>query len=311
MPSREESGRPSQGATVDALPVVDVLGRYADFLLAERRLAPATAERYVLDTEAYLRDIEDEGVERSKAGPPDIFAHALTLRKQVGARTLARKLSAIRTFHRFLMEEGAVGDNPASVVQTPKMRRALPDVLSVGDVGRFLAVIDDPGPHGLRDRALFETIYSCGLRISEASELRLSDLRTAEGLLKVHGKGGKERWVPVGELALGRIRAYITAARPALLRNRKSDRLFVGRAGSVLSRKGIWKRFKEIAARAGLDAKVHTLRHSYATHLLQGGADLRSVQELLGHASLDTTVIYAHLSRDDLKAAHRRYHPRG
>jgi integrase/recombinase XerD len=185
-------------------------------------------------------------------------------------------------------------------------------VLSRDEVERFFEYIGSDSLYDERDRTLFEVVYSCGLRVSEVAELQLSNLHLEEGLIRVRGKGGRERLVPVGEQALDSLRRYISEVRPRLLKpGRKTGYLFVSMRGTGLSRKGIWKRFKEVCTKAGLDAKVHTLRHSFATHLLQGGADLRSVQELLGHADIGTTQIYTHVENRELAAIHADFHPRG
>ncbi|MDE0026755.1 MAG: tyrosine-type recombinase/integrase, partial [Spirochaetaceae bacterium] len=190
--------------------------------------------------------------------------------------------------------------------------RRIPRVLSVAQVERFLAAIDTGTPAGIRDRALFELIYSAGLRVGEVVALDRGRLYLAQACVRVLGKGSRERIVPLGEPAVAWLGRYLTEARPHLLRRgAATDAAFLNQRGGRLSRKGIWKRFQEVCAGAGIDAKVHTLRHSFATHLLAGGADLRSVQELLGHADLTTTQIYTHVEREELHAEHRRYHPRG
>ena len=176
---------------------------------------------------------------------------------------------------------------------------------------RLLAAVDTATPSGLRDRALFELIYSCGLRVSEAVALQVSSLHLQQGFVTVAGKGGRQRLVPLMGAALDWIARYLQDGRPALARAPGEAALFLNRAGSRLTRAGMWKRFQDAAARAGVSGKLHTLRHSFATHLLGGGADLRSVQELLGHADISTTQIYTHLDAADLRDAHRRHHPRG
>ena len=207
---------------------------------------------------------------------------------------------------------GYRNDDPSRDVERPRIGKHLPEVLEIVEVEKFLDTIDLGTPYGLRDRTLFELIYSCGLRVSEAAELELSQVYLKEGLIRVRGKGDKERLVPLGDEAEKWFRTYLREARPLLLKGPSSnDRVFLNNRGEGLGRKGMWKRFRGIAERAEVDGKIHTLRHSFATHLLRGGADLRSVQELLGHADISTTQIYTHLDQDDLARAHKAYHPRG
>jgi integrase/recombinase XerD len=228
----------------------------------------------------------------------------------VSPRSIGRILSSLGSYYGFLIENGDCSVDPTSLVEKPRIKRRLPDVLSLDEVEAFLAAIDESTPNGVRDRALFELIYSCGLRISEASDLRMDRVYLEEGLVRVLGKGSKERVVPMGGEAIERLKAYFLEARGTLLKGGRSEYVFVNRSGKRLTRKGIWKRFTETRERAGLEAKVHTLRHSFATHLLSGGADLRSVQELLGHADISTTQIYTHIDAEELHRYHTDFHPR-
>ena len=243
-----------------------------------------------------------------------------------GSATLAKAISALRAWYRFLDADrpdagefdvrAGKADNPAASVAPPRSRRRIPRVLSAAQVDRFLAAIGTGSPAGIRDRALFELIYSAGLRVSEVVALDRSRLYLAQACVRVLGKGSRERIVPLGEPAVAWLGRYLSEARPYLLPRSAgpgtaTDAMFLNQRGGRLSRKGIWKRFQGVCVAAGIDAKVHTLRHSFATHLLSGGADLRSVQELLGHADLTTTQIYTHVEREDLHSQHRRFHPRG
>ncbi len=229
----------------------------------------------------------------------------------VDQRTVAKILSALRSLFNFMIIEQERDSNPALLVETPKAAQRVPGVLPVADVERLLDAIDTASPSGLRDRALFEVIYSCGLRISEAVELTVDRLYLREGLIRVIGKGERERLVPAGDEAIAWLERYLEHGRPALVKPKvRTRKLFLNHRGEGLSRKGMWKRFRHIADQLGIDAKVHTLRHSYATHLLAGGADLRAVQELLGHADISTTQIYTHVGRDDLRRYHADHHPR-
>ena len=232
--------------------------------------------------------------------------------EKISSRTVSRILSTLRSFFGYLIVEKIREDNPAKNVDMPRLEKKLPEVLSIEDVDSFLYCIDIKKPPGLRDRALFELIYSCGLRASEAASIKMSSIYLEKGIIRVKGKGQKIRYVPIGEQAVYWLNRYIEKGRPFLVKkNDTKGMLFLNYRGEPLSRKGMWKRFHQIAEKAGLSAKIHTLRHSFATHLLQGGADLRAVQELLGHSDISTTQIYTHLNRDDLKAEHAHFHPHG
>jgi len=222
----------------------------------------------------------------------------------IGGKTAARDIAALRSFFRFLVLERLRKDNPADALESPSRQRNLPRVLSPEQVDALLAAIPLDTPNGMRDRSLFELVYSCGLRVSEAVSLSVPDIHFKERLILVHGKGSKERLVPFGEPAEKALRAYLGAARKELLGTRVSSAVFVNNRGARLTRKGIWMRFQEIEARSGVTSKIHTLRHSFATHLLAGGADLRSVQDLLGHADVATTQIYTHIENESLKMYH-------
>ena len=291
-----------------------------------------TVEAYAAEARRYLHYLAQRPDESaSDPSPPDgpagVISYLMVRQSQgAGSGTVAKAISALRAWYRFLEADRAEAgtldsragnaDNPAANVAPPRARRRIPRVLSVAQVERFLAVIDTDRPAGVRDRALFELVYSAGLRVSEAVALDRARLYLPQACVRVLGKGSRERIVPLGEPAVAWLGRYLAEARPHLVRSTAgagsaTDAVFLNRLGGRLSRKGIWKRFQEICSAAGLDAKVHTLRHSFATHLLAGGADLRSVQELLGHADLTTTQIYTHVEREDLHSQHRRYHPRG
>ncbi len=219
-------------------------------------------------------------------------------------------MSGFRGFFKFLRLEGLRADDPTELLESPKQERNLPDVIRKDDVNLMLGTIDLSTPGGLRDRALFELIYSCGLRISEAASLNFDSLYLSERFIRVMGKRRKERMLPFGEEALTWLRRYLDEGRPSLEHGKRSDRVFLNRAGRGISRKGVWKRFSELRLASGVDGKVHSLRHSFATHLLAGGADLRTVQELLGHADISTTQIYTHVDADDLAIVHEACFPR-
>lgn len=289
-----------------------IAGEYEDYLRVELRQAEQTVLTYRREVGSFLDFLEERKVAVTEAGTGDIID--FYIKKQIDnidERTVAKSLSSLRSFFSYLIKEKLRADNPASEVDSPKIGQAIPHVISREEIDRFFSSIDVSKPLGIRDRALFELIYSCGLRISEAVDLTVGQLFLQEGMIRVKGKGGKERLIPVGEEGVFRLREYLTSARPRFIKpGAYTDKLFLSSRGSGISRKGVWKRFKEIALRCGLDAKVHTLRHSFATHLLQGGASLRAVQELLGHADIGTTQIYTHLTREDLRDSHREFHPR-
>ncbi|MFP4267116.1 MAG: tyrosine recombinase [Spirochaetaceae bacterium] len=290
-----------------------ILREYEDHLRATERVATLTLETYLIEIRALKNWCDAAECSLMHMRPVDIVAY-LSYRQINGieGRTLSKSISALRSFYSFLVRDEYRQDNPAQLIDLPRRAIPLPEVLSREEVERFFYYIGSDSLYDLRDRTLFEVIYSCGLRISEVAELKLSNIFPEEGLLRVYGKGGRERIIPIGEEALERIETYISEVRPRLLKpGKKTGHLFLSMRGTGLSRKGIWKRFKEICTKAGLDAKVHTLRHSFATHLLQGGADLRSVQELLGHVDIGTTQIYTHVENRELAGIHADFHPRG
>ena len=225
-------------------------------------------------------------------------------------KTMARVVSSIHAFFKFLRLEGLRSDDPSELIETPKQERSLPTVLAPVEVDRFLSSMDGEDPRSLRDRALFELIYSCGLRISEAASLCFDQLYLEERVIRVVGKRKKERIVPFGAEAASRLSLYLEKGRPALVKGVRNNLVFLSQGGKGISRKGIWKRFDMARQVAGVDAKVHTFRHSFATHLLAGGADLRTVQELLGHSDISTTQIYTHIESEALGDYHDEYFPR-
>lgn len=291
-----------------------LLERYTDFLQIELRLSRQTVETYTRECGVAAAAVAEEGLELTSLTTADVINYLLQRQadgEPLDQRTIAKNLSALRSFYQFCILEGLRGDNPALNVTSPRAEHRLPGVLSVEQVENILSAIDTSKPGGVRDRALFELIYSSGLRISEAVAIDLPHLYLEEGLILVRGKGDKERLVPLGEEAIQWLHRYIDTGRPALVKQPSERALFLNRRGTRLSRKGMWKRFHELTQSVGIEAKVHTLRHSFATHLLEGGADLRAVQELLGHADIGTTQIYTHIDTDDLQEYHQEYHPRG
>lgn len=279
-----------------------------DLLMADSKAA-LTAETYLIAAEQFVIWCDEKKFVLSELTIQQLMLYFVDRHTSADELTVAKDISALRSFGAFLVRRGIWKENLALLLERPKVHRALPRVLSVEQVEQLLSVIDTSTPLGVRDRALFELIYSSGLRISEASNLLLQNVHMDEHILWVTGKGDKERLVPFGDEAHRRIEAWLTEARPAIVKNRAVPWLFVNYQGKQLSRKGIWKKFQELEALSGVSAKVHTLRHSFATHLLAGGADLRSVQELLGHSDLATTQIYTHITNDELQMYHDEYFP--
>jgi integrase/recombinase XerD len=288
---------------------------FRDFLSLEAGHSPNTVENYLRD----LRRLAEFAAARGLVAPGDLtrpmlreFVFAL---KDLGlsAATIRRHVSAVRTYFGFLLGEGIVQEDPSDRLERPRLGRALPETLSVQEIEALLAAPSIDEPMGWRDRALLELGYGAGLRVSEMCGLGLTDLVLSEGLVRVLGKGSKERLVPIGRSVIGALSVYLHTLRPALDRGASKQRVFLNNRGQPLSRVGAWGIVKRAAHRAGLTRTVtpHTLRHSFATHLLEGGADLRAVQEMLGHADLSTTQIYTHVDREYLRSVHRQFHPRG
>jgi len=289
----------------------DSIDRYAAWLLAARRRSPLTLEAYVREAHSLAAWLAAHGSSVETAMVGDILEF-LAFRRASGlsSRTMARIMSSIRGLYKYLRLEGVRSDDPTELLESPRQVRSLPDVIRAEDVNLMLDSIDLSTPGGLRDRALFELIYSCGLRISEAASLTFDSLFLKERFIRVTGKRRKERILPFGGEARLWLDRYLAEGRPELEKGRRSDRVFLNRAGKGISRKGVWKRFAELRTTSGVCGKVHSLRHSFATHLLAGGADLRTVQELLGHADIATTQIYTHVDAEELAVAHEAYFPR-
>jgi integrase/recombinase XerD len=290
---------------------LDSVERYGNWLLTTRRRSPLTREVYVREARALASWLAGSGAGLESANVEQVLEYLAHRRASgLSSRTMARIISSIRGLYKYLRLEGLRSDDPTELLESPRQEKTLPDVIRAQDVNSMLDAIDISTAGGLRDRALFELIYSCGLRISEASALGFDSLYLKERFIRVVGKRRKERILPFGEEASRWLERYLAEARPALGKGRRSDRVFLNRAGKGISRKGVWKRFSELRVASGIDGKVHSLRHSFATHLLAGGADLRTVQELLGHADISTTQIYTHVDADDLAVAHEAYFPR-
>lgn len=280
---------------------------YADLILVKRS-SEKTALTYRFSAEEFLNWLVTERIKLRDVTPQNLV-YFLTKRKTDGCEeiTIAKDISGLRALGEYLVRKGYWEENHALMLDRPKAGRALPKVLSIEQIDALLASIDTSTELGKRDAALFELIYSCGLRISEACDLKIYNVHFKERIILVHGKGDKERIVPFGDQAAEKLKKYIEQVRPGLVRGRNVSEVFVNYKGDPISRKGVWKRFQELEVSSGVEAKVHTLRHSFATHLLAGGADLRSVQELLGHSDLSTTTIYTHVTDNQLENAHDKY----
>jgi integrase/recombinase XerD len=288
-----------------------LLSRFRDFLLFVKRLAPLSVEVYTGAVSGLLDWLASQDLAAETASPEDLSRY-LTWREEnchIGATTSSKLLSGFRSFFAFLVETGLREDNPAKLLETPRKQHRLPVYYNAETVENMLSHIGTDTARGLRDRAIFTLLFSSGLRISESVALDVQDVFFKQRLLSVHGKGSKDRLVPFNTEAAEALTNYLRDGRPLLVRGHACNALFVGRPGKRLSRKAIWKNYREIARSAGMSSKVHALRHSFATNLLAGGADLRSVQELLGHTNLTTTQIYTHIDQGRLREAHDKYLP--
>jgi integrase/recombinase XerD len=293
------------------------LRRFLAYLELERGFSPNTVAAYRHDIEQLIACLATLGVRRVESiRDREIFEFMVSERKRgLQARSVRRRLAAIRTFFRFLVLEGAVKENPARLLDTPRIGQRLPSVLQETEMTRLLDAVNAPPvsryPH--RDRAMLEVLYACGLRVSELVGLRLDDVHRELGIVRCMGKGSKERIVPITQTALGALTDYLEFERPRLSARSVSPLVFLSRGGKPLGREVVRAMLNKNVLKAGLTGRVtpHTLRHSFATHLLHHGADLRIVQELLGHAKVDTTEIYTHIEKSELKEKHRKYHPRG
>jgi integrase/recombinase XerD len=287
---------------------------FRDYLALEAGNSANTVEAYLRD----LRRLAQFAASKGVRGPADVTRANLRdfvfLLKDLGLSpaTIRRHVSAIRTYFGFVVGEGRLTEDPSDRLESPQRWRTLPDTLTVREVEAMLGAPSLDQPLAWRDRALLELAYGAGLRVSELCGLELNGLLLDEGLVRVLGKGGKERLVPIGRGTIGPVSVYLSVLRPTLDRGRTRSRVLLNARGEPLSRVGAWGVVKRCAERAGVQKRVtpHTLRHSFATHLLEGGADLRAVQEMLGHADLSTTQIYTHVDREYLRTVHKRFHPR-
>jgi len=300
----------------EVLPGEEHLQDYLLYARIERNLSSATLQAYLSDLTRYLNYLKDSGVrDLNEVRQGQVRGYTRWLNSLcLSATTIHRSFSAVRGFHCFLLAEKRVSRDPSAFLEPPKLPQHLPKVLEVHEINAILEAVNCDKSLGVRDRSIISLLYACGLRVSELIGLRLTNLILAEGLVRVLGKGSKERMVPIGQRAIDDLETYIYNVRPALARKGKNaGEIYLNARGGCLSRMGIWNILHRWSVAAGIEKEIspHTLRHSFATHLLEGGADLRAVQEMLGHTDITTTQIYTHLDKDYLKEVHQTYHPRG
>ena len=292
-----------------------LIDQFLNYLLVEKGLAQKTLEAYSRDIIRYRNFLsENKSTAFSEEDTPLILKHLILLRKTgLAARSRARHLVAIRGFYRFLVQEKILRNDPARLIDLPKSGLKLPHVLSREEIELLLKAPDTDKPIGVRDAAMLELLYAAGLRVSELINLKLHDINLEAGFVRIFGKGSRERIVPVGGHAIEKINTYLKTVRSRRLKQTTSPFLFIARAGKPMTRQGFWKLLSRYGMQAGLKKRIspHSLRHSFASHLLEGGADLRAVQIMLGHVDISTTQIYTHVTRDHLKKLHQKFHPRG
>jgi integrase/recombinase XerD len=287
----------------------ELVVRFIDNLWLEHGLSQNTLAAYRSDLNGLARWLAQQHCQLRDAGPAELQAYLATRK----SRSAARLLSSMRRFYRFLLRERLIDADPSARIAPPKLGRPLPKTLTEDDIEALLGSADTATALGLRDRAMLETLYATGLRVSELVSLQLVQFNPRRGLVQITGKGNKERLVPLGDEAQDWLQVYLDEGRPELLQQRRSPALFITRRGTAMSRHAFWHLIRRYAARAGIDKPLspHVLRHAFATHLLNHGADLRTLQMLLGHSDLSTTQIYTHVARARLQELHARHHPRG
>jgi integrase/recombinase XerD len=292
----------------------ELIDTFLNYISVERGLANNTIISYREDLELYLDYIEKSNINAlSKIAKTNITNFMLAQKdKGIAPNSIARRLAAIRMFHRFLARERIIQNDPSALIDSPKLWKKVPDTLTLNEVDALIAAPNVHKVQGIRDKAILETLYATGMRVSEVVNLKKDNVNLEIGFLRCIGKGNKERVIPLGRKAIASIIRYLEASRPKLLKSKEADCLFVSRFGKKISRQSLWKIIKKYAKQANIKKpiKPHILRHSFATHLLEHGADLRSVQEMLGHSSISTTQIYTHINKDRLKSIHKQFHPR-
>lgn len=289
--------------------------RFQDFLAIEKGSSLRTGEAYSRDLQRFILFSSSRAAKSPIEVSPGLLREYVYQLKDLGLApsSIRRNISALRTYFRFLLNEGHVATDPSERLETPRKWRTLPDVLTVDEIEKLLGAVSLDEPLAFRDRAMLEMAYGAGLRVSEWISISVRDVLLEEKLVRVFGKGSKERLVPIGRNAIGAVALYIRELRPVLERGEGKGTLFLNSRGKPLSRMGAWKILRKYVEIAGISKVIspHTLRHSFATHLLEGGADLRAVQEMLGHSDISTTQIYTHVDREYLRSVHKQFHPRG
>lgn len=292
----------------------ELLGEFINYLSVERGLSKNTIASYKTDLLSFMNYLESEGLSNiDRISRNNITKYLMTLKdKGLSSNSISRALVSIKMFYKFLAQERFIKDDVAGILESPKLIRPLPNVLNIVEVEKLLSSPDIRDWMGIRDKAALELMYATGMRVSEMVDLPTSTLNMDVGFIKCKGKGDKERIVPIGSQAKNAVSRYIQKVRPSLLKNKQDNHLFLSRLGKKVSRQSFWKMIKKYAKIARIKKEItpHTLRHSFATHLLERGADLRVVQELLGHADIATTQIYTHINKERLKSIHRQFHPR-
>jgi integrase/recombinase XerD len=291
------------------------LDQFLHYLIVEKGLSKNTIEAYGHGLSRFLNHLKEKGVQEvEEISKFHVRGFLLSLRKRkLSARTIVRNLVAIRTFFRFLVQEGNLEANPAENVESPKIAKTLPEILTLREIEQLLERPNLQTPLGKRDRAMLEMLYATGMRVSELTQLPIHQVNLEGGYVLLYGKGSKERIVPIGSEAMKWATLYLKESRAVLAKGKESPFLFINRSGKSMSRQRFWKSLKDYARKAGLRKRItpHLLRHSFASHLLERGADLRSVQMMLGHVDISTTQIYTHVTGERLKKIHQQYHPRG
>ena len=292
-----------------------ILDAFIDNIWIEKGLSQNTLDSYRSDLEQFSSWLNKNNLTYIKTSKKEILSYlSFLFQKGLGSKTVARKLSSLKSFFRYLVFKSIIPNDPSSEVETPKLLKSIPKSISEKEVEALLAAPDEKTDIGLRDKTMIETLYSCGLRISELTNLELLNLNLRQGVIRVIGKGQKERLVPMGDQLIGLLELYISSSRKNLLNKRHSDFLFLSTRGQRMTRQSFWHRIKHYCLASGFEPdkiSPHVLRHAFATHLLNNGADLRVVQLLLGHSDLNTTQIYTEVARQRLKRLHTEHHPRG
>jgi len=292
----------------------ELIDNFINYLSVERGLSLNTLSSYRRDLNKYITYLKQRNINNlGSVSKNDISSFLMSQKdKKLSVNSISRNLVAIKVFHRFLVRERIYKKDPTSLLESPKVWKTIPEVLSLSEIESMLSVVNSRSRLGMRDKAILELMYTTGMRVSELVNLKMENLNLDVGFVRCIGKGHKERIIPIGKKANLVLKRYLDKSRPKLIKDRTNPILFLSRLGKKISRQSIWKIIKKSVRDAKIKRKIkpHTLRHSFATHLLERGADLRSVQEMLGHADISTTQVYTHINKDHLKRIHQRYHPR-